>query len=291
MILTVSRPSPGALLLLICMVATPSPSFAVDGALEINQACAVNSGCFDGDTAGFPVTINAPGAYTLTSSLSVTAVESAIRISANVSGVTIDLNGFEVVGPVVCTGEGSSIDCVGDPGVSFYGVGAPSGDRGTTVRNGTVRGFRWGIRIGTQALVADVFASSNSQNGLSVDQGVVSRCRARANGGTGINLNAASIIENSHARGNGNHGIFANIGSTVTSNTVYQNGGNGIQTSLGVTVRGNAAYENEGFGLQLAGGSGYSENVLYLNNGGNANPQVSGGIQMGTNICGVAACP
>ena len=29
------------------------PAFASDGVLEINQTCAVNTGCFAGDTAGF----------------------------------------------------------------------------------------------------------------------------------------------------------------------------------------------------------------------------------------------
>ena len=46
-------------------------AFASDGVLEINQACALNGGCFSGDDAGFPVTISSPGSYRLTSSLSV----------------------------------------------------------------------------------------------------------------------------------------------------------------------------------------------------------------------------
>ena len=33
------------------------PAFADEGVLEINQVCAVNTGCFVGDSAGFPVTI------------------------------------------------------------------------------------------------------------------------------------------------------------------------------------------------------------------------------------------
>ena len=45
---------------------------AGEGVLEINQACAVNTGCFPGDTALFPVIIQgamAPGSYILTSNL------------------------------------------------------------------------------------------------------------------------------------------------------------------------------------------------------------------------------
>lgn len=38
--------------------------------------------------------------------------------------------------------------------------------------------------------------------------------------------------------------------------------------------------------------AGYVNNVLNDNNGGNANPQLSGGVQMGTNICGGdTVCP
>jgi len=34
------------------------PARASDGVLEINQTCAIQTGCFAGDTAGFPVTIS-----------------------------------------------------------------------------------------------------------------------------------------------------------------------------------------------------------------------------------------
>ena len=37
----------------------PCPSFASDGVVEINQTCAITTGCFAGDASGFPVTIQA----------------------------------------------------------------------------------------------------------------------------------------------------------------------------------------------------------------------------------------
>lgn len=55
--------------LLTLIVTFATPAFAVDGVLEINQTCAVQTGCFSGDTPGFPVTINATGSYRLTSNL------------------------------------------------------------------------------------------------------------------------------------------------------------------------------------------------------------------------------
>ena len=51
------------------LFALATPALAVDGVLEINQTCAVQTGCFAGDSPGFPVTITQPGSYRLTSNL------------------------------------------------------------------------------------------------------------------------------------------------------------------------------------------------------------------------------
>ncbi len=67
------------------------------------------------------------------------------------------------------------------------------------------------------------------------------------------------------------------------------NGGNGILTGPASLVRGNTAEDNGGFGLSLDAETGYVQNVLSNNNGGSGNPQVNGGVEMGTNICGGAA--
>ena len=48
-------------LIALLLVALAGPAFAVDGVAEINQTCAVNTGCFAGDFAGFPVTISSAG--------------------------------------------------------------------------------------------------------------------------------------------------------------------------------------------------------------------------------------
>ena len=80
-----------------------SPALAVDGMLEINQACAVSTGCFSGDAAGLPVTITAAGSYRLTSNLTVPDENTdGIVVSAN--DISIDLNGFGIIGPVTCSG-------------------------------------------------------------------------------------------------------------------------------------------------------------------------------------------
>ncbi len=52
---------------LTLILALATSAFATDGVLEINQTCAVQTGCFAGDTAGFPVEIDVAGSYRLTS--------------------------------------------------------------------------------------------------------------------------------------------------------------------------------------------------------------------------------
>ncbi len=127
------------LLIAVTTVISIAPVFAADGQLEINQACA-NVGCFAGDGAGLPVSISSPGSYLLTGNLS-TADVNATVIAVSGSSVTLDLNGFAVIGPVSCTGKPPVCSASGS------GIGVSiSSSRSVTVRNGTIRGFADGIR-------------------------------------------------------------------------------------------------------------------------------------------------
>ena len=94
-------------------------------------------------------------------------------------------------------------------------------------------------------------------------------------------------------------GIRMGGAGLVTGNQVFGNKGDGIETLGGVSVLGNTVGGNTGFGLNLGTSagtpSGYANNVLTGNNGGDdapMNPQVSGGVQFGTNMCGTdTMCP
>ena len=49
---------------------------------------------------------------------------------------------------------------------------------------------------------------------------------------------------------------------------------------------------NTGFGLNMSSNVGYGHNTITNNNGGDVNPQTAGGIQTGTNVCGLnTICP
>jgi len=78
-----------------------APALAVDGVLEINQAC-VAAGCFPGDGPGFPVEITIPGSYRLTSNLTVPDDDTTAILLQGVRLVNLDLNGFSILGQYAC---------------------------------------------------------------------------------------------------------------------------------------------------------------------------------------------
>src|SRR5262245_13742910 len=126
-------------LLLVSLLLLPSLSHAADGRIEINQARALAGGVTAADTPGFPVTLGAGGSYVPTSGL-VVADPNLDAIEFTADGVTVDLNGFELQGPITCSGSGSTLTCGAGTG---RGVDGQSRAR-ETVMNGRVRGFGGG---------------------------------------------------------------------------------------------------------------------------------------------------
>src|SRR2546428_10232429 len=84
--------------------------YAVDGVVLIDQNRALAGGVTPGDAPGFPVTLSVAGSYRLSGNLTVPdANTSAIQVTAD--NVTIDLNGFTILGPVVCSAGAGGISC------------------------------------------------------------------------------------------------------------------------------------------------------------------------------------
>src|SRR5437867_12943127 len=111
----------------VCMLAAISSSlYAVDGVVLIDQNRALAGGVTPGDAPGFPVVINTPGIYKLASNL-VVPNENTTAIQINVDNVTIDMNGFAILGPNVCATAGihPAQPCT-RPGTG-YGIDAGSG--------------------------------------------------------------------------------------------------------------------------------------------------------------------
>jgi hypothetical protein len=136
----------------------------VDGQIAITQARAMAGGVTPGDAPGFPVTISQPGSYVLSGILTVpNAGTDGIVIAA--SHVTIDLNGFAILGPTDCSGGLSP--CAGAG--TGHGITTPTDQFNITIRNGTIQGMGFaGIDIrGDSHLVGmstlEVMALSESE--------------------------------------------------------------------------------------------------------------------------------
>ena len=243
--------------------------YAVDGVVLFNQASALAGNVTPGDTPGFPVTISAPGSYRLTGNLVVTDLSVNV-IEITTDNVTIDLNGFSLIGPVVCTGNPvSSCTSVGD------GVGIFSRKSNLTVLNGTIRGMNDGITfVGGDNHIEKVHATSNTSIGIGSGNGqsLVTSCNTSFNGVFGIFGNGKA--EGNVAEGNGLDGIV--FAGAMTNNVAANNKGNGI-SGQGV-FSGNSATTNGQAGINAICPSFVSGNYAFQNKGGNIFTTLSGCI-------------
>ena len=196
---------------------------AANGVFAINRVCAVSSsGCFTGDSTGYPVTITQPGSYILTSNLS-TGSLATNRITIQADNVTLDLNGFSIIGPRSCTGEAGTLSCT-QPGMTADAIVVFNSTHNVTVKNGSIKGFDKGIVMnGGSANRMQVMEVHSSENdiGFLVGNGVISNSQANRNIRYGFsstntgNDNGFLRIENSEAYGNGAHSAHAQICSDV----------------------------------------------------------------------------
>lgn len=269
------------------------------GPREINQDCATAGGCFAGDSAGFPVTITEAGSYRLTSNLDVTVEATPEDVTAiqvvDVSGVTIDLDGFAILGPTRCRDLGVSQPCAP--------TGSGDGIRGTcsstpcdfpenfTVFNGTVRGMgRAGIDC-SHCTVHSVHVRENGNAGIDVFRGLVYEIVANYNH-RGIDLETGTVRDSEISQNLG-AGISVFSYSSIIGNRVVRNGSSGIWCPGGdCLVLDNILVANDGAGL--VGGTfsdetvAYGRNMIRLNAGG----AVDGfAVQVDTNVCGSSTCP
>lgn len=247
----------------------PVTAFAVDGVLEINQACAANTGCFAGDAAGFPVTVTGTTSVRLTSNLTVPN-ENTTAIDITAGEVTVDLNGFSILGPNTCPGVPAGLCTANGTGQGIDGAGGT----GLVVLNGTVRGMGdRGVFAGFASRIEGVHVTNNRIGISTSNDALVAGCVVDFNGSTGIATGEGSVVRDNAVRGNGGVGIDASE-SIVLGNAVSDNGGHGLSANAG------------GFT------SGYGNNNFDNNNGSDANAQVLGGLEIAPNICGGSlTCP
>lgn len=212
-----------------------APADAVDGVIEINQASALAGGITPSDTPGFPVTLDHPGAYRLTGNLTVPANTTAVRIEAE--NVRLDLGGFEVRGPNLCSGYPTN-NCTTIGGAP--GILSPTANQGLgVVRNGTVTGMGGPCidLVGNSSTVEQVAVYHCGGTSGTIGSGIRLGLFGRAIGnhvsntfGDGISLLSGGEARDNEARGNAFSGIISNgpRSALITGNMVYDNNSAGI---------------------------------------------------------------
>jgi hypothetical protein len=286
---TMARLIPTCLLTLATLAFMPAQ--ANEGVYEISPLC-VATGCFNGDSPGWPVTLSNPGRYVLTGNLDVRNEADPVNTDAIVivssgstTDVTLDLNGFEIRGPVTCTGTPVT-SCSAASGQGD-GITVTNNVR-LTVRQGAIVGMgNSGIRcasVSASCRIEDVRVEQNRLDGITGSAGLgvtIRNVSAQNNGGSGIAMVRGSIRD-SLVRGNAVNGLSANL-AIVDSVDALINGQDGIVSSGPVSnsnaesnnqdgincfsciATGNRASSNGRFGLRLANRTVYGSNLLAAN--------------------------
>lgn len=210
----------------------------------------------------FPIVLGQPGSYKLAGNLTVPLGVNAIEVAA--SNVTIDLNGYTITGPVVCTGGYWTMSCTtGGKGI----VQTDGNAMNTTVRNGTVRGFTTAIHLGNAALVEDVTVTANGSFGLIAQEGSLVR-NVRAT----YNREAGMLV---------NHGVVSHSTSTLTPIGFHMTGGLLIAATTRTVTQ--SLYGSYG-GPSTS--TGVRESVL----SGGGTPTGGSVVSLGNNLCNGMPC-
>jgi hypothetical protein len=235
---------------------------------EVEPRIAINATNTPGDADSL-FKITQPGSYYLTGNITGVAAKHGIEIE--VGGVTLDLNGFDLVG---IAGMGA-FDGVSVTVPSLTNIAIVNG----SVRNWGSNGVNLAMNFGgNHGSCTAVRASGNT--GVGIGGSTVTNCMADNNTGAGIvgvavtNCVAGGntgggiggyTVTNCAAGGNTGYGIRLNVGGTATNCSASGNNGDGILVSTGGypggsgTITHCAARLNQGAGIRVGHGATISE--------------------------------
>lgn len=231
---------------------------------EVEPRIAINAVNTPGDGT-YHLKITQPGSYYLTGN--VTGVSGKYGIGIAVSGVTIDLNGFELVG---VTGSTNGIQGL------FEGI------ERITILNGTVRNWGGsGVYIGggsygssSGCRIDGIVAQHNGGTGITAgfwgSNCVITNCAANSNDGTGIAAYSGAVIQSCVASTNGTYGIVAGPGTIVRDCAATSNDSHGIYGDR-ATIIDCGASSNDGDGIYVIDASLVRGNRCHSNGAGSGN--------------------
>ncbi len=215
-------------------------------------------------SSDLPLTISQSGSYYLAETINF-ATQDITGITITASDVTIDLNGYALIGPGKVTGSSGS-------GISASG-------KQITILNGSVSQWRGsGIALSSSSQVSNIKSTNNGNYGVQVGQDSrVKDCILESNGGLGIDTSNECVISGCTARSNSGGGIYMSHGSSITNSTASYNGGYegigcsrncsiincsvsynndvGIYGSNSTTIVNCSVVENGGYGIEVSNGS------------------------------------
>ncbi len=255
-------------LTLIALLAGMNAAMA-EGEFEIDQSC-VAVGCFPGDSAGFPVSLQSGGQYRLTSNLTVSA--GAVGISIQTSQrVVIDLGGYEITGS----------------GVATHGISIDTGTKRVRIHNGVISGMTVvGINLPSvlPASEIDNVVVQNNSRGMTIggfDFKTVVRIRRLT-----CTFNAAGC------------GITPGMVGRlfVSESEISDNDGVGMLLPNGSVVTDSVFSNNSGFALDCEGATNrcaLGRNYFHENNGNSISQQFGNFAlrDLGHNACDDGSCP
>ena len=280
--------SAGCVAVLVTLAA--SAGWAGPGAVEINQASVAAGG-------GFPRTIDQPGSYVLTSDLVVPTVNTT-AISITAEGVTLDLGGFSIRGPVTCSGDGTTRGQNTACSASGTGIGIAVDGGTAVIRNGFVRGMGGdGMSIygDVSVLIERMVVEENAGDGIDLHQGRLVDSAVRFNGGNGVEYcncggGGNNVIERNVVERNRGIGIQSGKG-TVKENYVFFNGAEGVRVaaagSNGAYIAGNTIRQNAGNAINASNGV-YRDNLVTSNLLTSGHQVVGTVVDGGGNTCSPA---
>jgi len=312
-----------------CLLAA-GPGLAADGVIEINETRAKAGGITPGDAPGYPVTLSQPGSYRLTGSLIVTTASlSAIEITSD--DVSLDLNGFPLVGVAGCNGEGATLVCT--PTGAGVGIFAHARE-GISVRNGFVYAFPGGgailsqvegctvedvsflfnagraLQVGGSCTLSGLVIDRNAGEGVFVltndpspadspsDDAVLRESVLSRNRGEGVFTTSSAgrdrfQIERSAISGNGRTGADLRTEGGLRDSAVFGNAQGGIRLGVNSQDPDSGMLRGNAVRSNAYGFALDPAQVGYTHNNvtGNAGAS-SGGVQIGPNVCeGDLICP
>lgn len=272
---------------------------------EVEPRIAVNATNTPGTPTGV-FRITQPGSYYLTDNL--LAVPGKHGIEIVTGGVTLDLNGFGVIGIGSDSFDGIRTALVNPIGSivirngfvrQWGGDGIEISATDSEIRVENVRSTQNAIGINCSGLgrhaIVNCVASENVSAGIFIAD-YISGCSATGNGSFGIKSDFGGVIVDSIAVRNGGPG-FSSVGGTVSrcmssSNangyeggsttfdacTAYSNNGDGFTVSASV-ITGSTASNNTGNGFSASGSATITDCVAAGNDGNGFLVNASANVQ------------